>query len=113
MNWATKKDEACPCPMQPVEAMDNGWSGPPDSRIACAGCGAARKGTEEEVAAARRANVAWRAYERGEVHPDRGCDGCNRALPLERYRLCLWCVEAENAKLQGRLFPDLTRPSSP
>lgn len=75
---------------------------------ACVGCGEARRGTEEEVSAARRANVAWRAYERGEVHPDRGCDGCNCALPLDRYRLCSPCVEAENATRQGSLFPDLT-----
>lgn len=97
---------ACGLAMVPVRFMVNGYGGSQseaNARIACTGCGEARRGTEAEVAQAERAQRAWEAYERGEVWPDRGCERCNSALPLDRFRLCASCVEKDNAERQGIL----------
>lgn len=90
--------------MVPVRDMPNGYGGPASSRIACCACGVGRIGTPEDVAKAERSYRAYRLYDAGEVHPDRGCARCNGALSLERSRLCERCVDDDNAERQSRLF---------
>lgn len=98
--YGTGRKYACGGPMVPVRDMANGYGGGPSSRIACSACGEGIVGTAEEVARAERASTAFRAYEREEVHPDRGCSRCNAALPLERFRLCAPCVEKDTSERQ-------------
>jgi hypothetical protein len=83
--------------------MANGWMGPADSRIACSACGAAVRGTADEVRQANRAERAFEAWNKGGIHEDRGCERCNGALPLDRMRLCASCVEKDNAERQEPL----------
>jgi hypothetical protein len=95
----------CGLAMVPVSQMSNGYGGPAGSRIACSGCGEGRVGTAAEVRQAERAQRAWEMYESGLVHPDRGCEKCNGALTLDRFRLCAPCVAKDNAERQACLFP--------
>jgi hypothetical protein len=97
---------ACGGPMVPVRAMPNGYSGPRDSRIACAACGQARAGSPAEVEKVERAYRAFELLESGLIHADRGCERCNGPLTLDRFRLCSGCVEKDNRERQSSLFPE-------
>ena len=104
---ATCDDATCMGPMVPVRDMANGYGGPPGSRIACAACGLGRVGTAEDMAKTERSYRAFLLWDAGKVHPDRGCEICNDALPLDRFRLCESCVVGDNAKRQASLFPEV------
>ena len=101
---ATCRRSECGGPLVVASEMPNGHGGPRDARVACAACGEGWRGTRVEVVKARRAEAAWRLYEAGLVHPDRGCERCNASLMLERSRLCGPCVEKDVAERQGSLF---------
>lgn len=94
----------CGGPMVPV--------GPPPhryvasgARIYCAACGKGRRGTQADVAKSVRAALAYRQLEDGLVYPDRGCQRCNSALPLDRDSLCVGCVDLDLDERQASLFP--------
>jgi hypothetical protein len=97
-------DGVCGGPMVPVRDMANGYGGERGASIACAACGHGIVGTAEEVARAERSSAAFRMLERGEIHAARGCARCNGVLPIGRFRLCVSCVEKDNAERQGVLF---------
>lgn len=103
---ATCDDKTCRGPMVPAGQMPTGYGGPPGTRIACAACGHGRIGSPEDVAKTLRAARAWEMYEAGTIHSDRGCLRCNGPLPLDRERLCVPCVEKDNADRQAPLFPE-------
>lgn len=105
---ATCEDATCKGPMVPVRDMPNGYGGPRDSRIACAGCGLGRVGSPEDVAKTERSYAAFELLDAGMVHADRGCARCNGALMMDRQRLCEGCVEEHNFEQQGVLFPGVT-----
>lgn len=105
VEYGTGRPYVCGGPLVPVREMANGYYGDDGARFACAACGHGIVGTTEEVVRAERSSAAFRAYERGEVWPDRGCERCNCALPVDRFRLCASCVEKDNAARQGSLFP--------
>lgn len=82
-----------------MDLSDNGGG------YACGACGASFRPNAAELVQLRRAEAAWLLVLEGKAHEDRACAGCNGVLLLERFRLCSSCVETENAKLQGSLFP--------
>jgi hypothetical protein len=74
----------------------------------CGACGAAfRNPTPEERAQIARAEAAWDAVLRGEVHEDKACARCGGVLPIEQSRLCPPCVTADVAERTLRLFPEI------
>jgi hypothetical protein len=70
----------------------------------CGACGAGFNPTVEEREQIRRAEAALDRVLAGEVHEDKACARCGGCLPVEQFRLCHGCVEADNAERHGRLL---------
>lgn len=90
-------DGVCGGPI--VSAKELGGSG-----YYCGACGEKFRPNADERVQIERAETAWEAVLRGEVHEDRGCAKCGGVLPIDRFRLCASCVERDNAERQIPLF---------
>jgi hypothetical protein len=86
------------CGGRVIDLSENGGG------YACGVCGASFRPNAAERAQLERAEAAWNAVLRGEVHEDKACARCGGVLPVSQFRLCQPCVEKDNAERQGVLF---------
>lgn len=73
----------------------------------CGACGAHFAPTPSDRARIAKAEAAWDAVLRGEVHEDKACARCGGVLPIEQSRLCPPCVTADATERNLRLFPEV------